>query len=912
MDSSLEQILRTHYVDGVYHTHVSMINPVGRFQFNRQDIETFWELYCDKVKNEEQPMVGIGEKALQYIPVLVDVDLKLKDEDSLQYEEHLYTEDNVMSIIQIYQSVLRDIVDELSDEDLTCVLLEKPIYYIDVGENVYIKNGFHLHFPNIFLNKIDQEVHLIPRVCKMVKEYNVFANLGIEDSSTVIDKQCCSVHWLLYGSRKQEDMDPYKVTAIYNSECEKISIDEAFRHYKIFDNNERPINIRNKAEYYLPRILSIIPYGRDNMELKSNLILPIKEKLREERKRNISEKPIKVSVEEELKIAEKLLPMIGSFRSKEYNEWIHIGFALYNIGEGCNQALDLWLEFSARAEESYDEAGCIYHWERMSTKEDGPTLGTIRYLAMKDSPEEYKKYKNDRSQSHLKDSLNGSHNDIAKALYEDYGDVFVCASIANKMWYQFRGHKWEEIEAGVFLREKISAEIATRFGRMGADIWQKMANEEDKADEESSKNKLKAIQKMYGNCKSAPFKNNVMNEAMEVFYNRKFKDRLDQNPYIIGFQNGVYDLKLNIFRDGRPDDYVSKCLPINYRDYIESDNEVKMVTDFLLKVFPDKSVRNYFLDMYSDVFVGGNTQKVVLFWTGEGDNGKSITQNILEEMLGELSIKFDTTLFTGKKTGLGAAAPELARAAPPVRSATMEEPDKNEELNIGYLKKLSGGDKYWARDLFEKGKATKEVKPMFMLTFICNTLPKLKYSDQATWNRIRVIPFESTFVRAGEPCPETFEEQLLQKRFPRDAEFAGKIPKMLEAFAWYLLEWRKKVTVRIEPPKVREATEIYRKQNDIYRQFIEECIIKAEGVSITMLELYVQFKDWFKEGFPNMSLPVKNDVKEYFEKLWGSPQAGKWRGYRIRTLRDSVDNVVINVPDDGESKNEEEEQGDYE
>ena len=908
MDSSVEQILRNHYVDGVYHTHVSMINPLGRFQFNRQDIETFWELYCDKLKNEEDPIVGIAEKPQQYIPVLVDVDLKFKDDENRTYGEHIYTEENVLTIIQIYQSVLKQIVDECTDEHLTCVLLEKPIYYLDSGNIVYIKNGFHLHFPNIFLNKIDQEVHLIPRILKMVNEYEVFSNLGLEDSSSVIDKQCCSVNWLLYGSRKQEDMDPYKVTAVYNSESEKISLEKAFKHYKIYDNNENKINIRNKIEYYLPRILSILPYGRDNMELKSNLILPIKEKIREERKRNNNnDKPLKVSVEEELKIAGKLLPLLSEFRTREYNEWIHIGFALYNIGEGSNQALDLWLEFSARAEEAYDEAGCIYQWERMIAKEDGPTLGTIRYLAMKDSPEEYKKYKQERSQQHLKDALNGSHNDIAKALYEDFGDVFVCASIPNKMWYQFRNHRWEEIECGVFLREKISSCIASRFGKMGQEIWQKMANEEDKADEDSLKTKLKTIQKMYGNCKSAPFKNNVMNEAMEVFYNRKFKDRLDQNPYIIGFQNGVYDLKLNIFRDGRPDDYVSKCLPINYRDYDMGDKEVEMVTDFLLKVFPDRSVRNYFLDMYSDIFVGGNTQKVVLFWTGEGDNGKSITQNILEEMLGELSIKFDTTLFTGKKTGLGAASPELARAAPPVRSATMEEPDKQEELNIGYLKKLSGGDKYWARDLFEKGKATREVKPMFMLTFICNTLPKLKHSDQATWNRIRVIPFESTFVRAGEPCPETFEEQLLQKRFPRDAEFSGKIPKMLEAFAWYLLEWRKKVTVRVEPPKVREATEIYRKQNDIYRQYVEECIIKIEGASISILELYVQFKDWYKEGFPHMSLPVKNDVKEYFEKLWGTPIAGKWKGYRIRTIRDQEESVIINVPSDGEEKQAEEE-----
>ena len=134
----------------------------------------------------------------------------------------------------------------------------------------------------------------------------------------------------------------------------------------------------------------------------------------------------------------------------------------------------------------------------------------------------------------------------------------------------------------------------------------------------------------------------------------------------------------------------------------------------------------------------------------------------------------------------------------------------DEQLNIGELKKLSGGDSYWARDLFEKGKSTREVFPMFMITFICNKLPKLKYSDKATWNRLRVIPFESVFVDSDQDCPVTFEEQLLQKKFPMDKTFFQKIPGMVEAFAWYLLQWRQKITIRIEPEKVRQATAIYR------------------------------------------------------------------------------------------------------
>ena len=52
----------------------------------------------------------------------------------------------------------------------------------------------------------------------------------------------------------------------------------------------------------------------------------------------------------------------------------------------------------------------------------------------------------------------------------------------------------------------------------------------------------------------------------------------------------------------------------------------------------------------------------------------------------------------------------------------------------------------------------------------------------------------------------------------------------------------------------------------LYRQFIEECIIECDN-TLSLVELYSYFKDWFKEGWPNMQLPIKNNVKEYFEKF---------------------------------------------
>lgn len=897
MNPSVEQILRENYVDGVFHTHVSMLQPRGKFQFNREKLEDFWDVYCNKILEDENAIVGVAEKPQHYLPVLADIDLKVKETDDLDFEEHLYTKDHVKQMIDVYQSVLRNIVENCTDNNLLCVLLEKPMYYISAGETTYVKNGFHLHFPNLFLSKVDQEVHLIPRVKDAAQEMRIFSDLGFEDSGVVIDKACCTVPWLLYGSRKSEDMDPYKATKVFTSDGSELDLEQAFKNYVIYDMREKQIPIRNNIQKFLPRILSIIPYGRQTHEVRNGLISPLKGKLQEQKTKD--KKQLKVSVEEALKTSQRLLPMLADFRAEERNEWITIGWILYNIGEASPQALEQWMEFSARCEDKYDEANCIYEWERMVKKD--LTLGTLRHFASIDSPQLYKEFKREQSEHYVKESLNGSHNDIAKVLFSEYGNEFVCASIAGKTWFQFKDHKWEEIEEGVFLREKISEDIVTKYSDIGSELFTKLASVQDKGEEAMFNARLKQVQKIISNLKSSPYKNNIMKEAMEVFYDRRFKQKLDQNPYIIGFKNGVYDLKLNEFRPGRPEDFVNKTIPIDYTVYNESDEIVQNVIEFLVKVFPDETIRTYFLDTYSDIFVGGNKQKKVYMWTGEGDNAKSITQKFFELMLGELAIKFNTQYFTGKKVASGSANPELSRAAPPVRHATMEEPDADEQLNIGELKKLSGGDSYWARDLFERGKSTREVFPMFMLTFICNKLPKLKYSDKATWNRIRVIPFEATFVEPGEPCPTTLEEQLKQKRFPMDKEFGKNIPRMVSAFAWYLLQWRQKVNVRVEPEKVREATAIYRRQNDIYRQFIEECIIEDDSSSLAITEMYAQFKEWFKEGWPNMCLPIKNEVKEYFDRLWGESERNiKWNGYRIRTLQDDVDcgEVVILDEDD--------------
>lgn len=908
MDPITKKILQANYVDSVHHTHVSLILPRGKFQLNRVVQEEFWKAYMDGLDNPDQKemtrLYGIAEKPRgDYLPVLVDIDLKIRD-DGEDIGDSLYTPDQLQTVIQTYQSVISSIVEDCTDRDLICFVLEKKMYQENKNDRVYFKNGFHLHFPFVFLPKIAQEVHLIPRVKEALKSACTFSGLGVEDSGSVVDDKCIKNYWLLYGSKKSETADPYLLSKVVSFEGKIISLEKALEGYVLFDHKEKPLEIVRPWSYYLPRVFSVLPANRSVKELKKGLVSPLKERLRKDQKSsNASVSYRETSTEENIKTAKKLMPLLSDFRAFDRNEWMDVGWTLFSISEGHQDALEIWCEFSSRCGEKYDENECIHLWANMVKKDK--SIGSLKYYASRDNPEEYKKLRQEEVQKHVLASLEGSHNDVAKALYAEYGDEFVCASVAGKIWFQFKNNIWEQIEDGTFLREKISGSTVAKYTIAIKKLYDDLAQCENKAGNAMIQARIKQVNKMISSLKSAPYKNNVMKEASEVFYDPRFRDKLDSDPFLIAFKNGVYDLRVDAFRAGRPDDYLSKTMPIEYKVFTDDDMKVHEMRTFLQQVFPDRSIREYFLDTSSDVFVGGNHEKIVLFWTGEGDNGKSVTQLFFEKMLGKLAIKLNTNVITGKKPSAGSAFADLARAGGGVRWAVFEEPDADEMINTGIFKHLSGNDSFYARDLFERGKDGREICPMFKLAFICNKLPPIKSADKAVFNRARVLPFESTFCRPENPAPDTFEEQLAQKRFPMDKQFSKKIPELVEAFAWILLEHRKKIKKenrpRIEPEKVRSATELYKKQNDIYRQFVDENIMEDSGKSITLLEVYSIFKEWFKSSLPGHGLPVKNEVEEYFTKVWGYPEPGKrWKGYKQRTIQDDVEagDVIILTEDD--------------
>ena len=899
--SPVHEILQQSRTTGNHFTHVSMVHPNGTFNIHRQLIEDFWSAYCDEIEqqhstamieDEKDPIVyGIAEKAGMIMPVLVDLDIKLPFTEDMDVR-HLYSEDELKQVVELYQTALSSIIKGNVAEEkphlLRCFVLEKPAYRVVSGDHEFIKSGFHLHFPYTFLQRDHHEMHLLPYVMEKMGFRKIFHHLGI-DPKKLVDPSYLRNPWLLYGSRKDgPNMSSYRLTKVYDHFMREMTLEQALAEFRLYDVKEDLIPHQGRELYYLPRILSIqLVTQTEVCEMKPNLpvhhlIMPRIDR----RNREIVAK----NMTQELEKAKQFLDVMSPDRASNYSDWMQIGWALCNISEKSDAGLALWIQFSERWQHYKDDTECISKWTtQFEVREGGVSIGTLSHFAKVDNPVEHKKIVQQYSKPFLDQSLQGSHNDLAKALFQRYGQEFVCASLKPETWYYYTQHRWEKMEDGIFLRKKISDEMVQVFLEMRVKLVEQSNSTVHATQGVKSphivhlQDQIKLVDRMISNLKNTTFKTSVMRECRDEFYNKDFLNRLDKNAWLIGFRNGVYDLQENIFRPGLPEDYLSLQMPIDYVEYQEHDQAVQDVHDFFVKIFPDRDIRLFFLDVSSEVFVGGNKRKHVYFWSGEGDNGKSVTQLFFEKMFGQYAIKLPTSLVVGKRTGSSQATPELARAGNGVRWAILQEPDKRDVLNIGIIKELSGNDSFFARGLFEAGR---EIEPMFKLAVICNDPPSIPYSDKATWNRIRVIPFESTFT---DDPPATWEEQLAQKRFPKDPHFDKKIPAMIRAFAWVLLNHRKKNPTFVEPRRVRLATDLYRLKNDCYQQFMEENVVKDGSSRIILTDIYEAFKSWYREGFPGEKVPVKGEVKEYFSRKWGDPERGMvWKGYRLSMLEDEL------------------------
>jgi len=869
MDKRIVDFLKKYIVSkGQQFSHTSKISPLRSYNIPDEDLENFWQIYQEVVA--EGGIVGITEKPLEIVPLIVDVDFKCPMEDGLK---RYYKPKHIRELIQIYQEIISELVVNPNDENIyTCCVLEKINPTVIGGK---IKDGFHLHFPFFWTEGWIQKEYIRIQVIQRVTEKKIFSDIPFcETLDKVFDRNIPSVCWLMYGSRKEPKLEPYRITKCYNKELDTLKPMHVFK--KKYSNG-------NKAFNY-PRYLSIRDKTMIATQLKPGLTKKsIKNKPKIVRTRTLEQ------ILSDLIISDQLMGMLNDSRANDYNDWMTVGWILFNIAEGHEKGLEQWIAFSKKNDEKFKEGECEKLWEKMERK--NYSLASLKYIASQDAPNEYKIWKNSQINNFLHQYISDAHNDIARVLYLMFENKYICADVDKEIWYEFRGHRWCKIAKGIGLRREFKV-LIDKYSEIMIYYITKSKEEQTEDGKFVYNAKCQKITKLIEKLKNHTFKNAVIKECMEYFHDEKFIERMDEQKHLLVYENGVYDCSICKFRDGRPDDYCTKTTGLYYQEFEEDDPLVLELESIFKKIFPNDKVYKFFKQTTGELIRGGNRHKIFIIWNGGGNNGKSVVADLLEKALGDYYYTPPTSLLTGKSSQSSSATAELI----PLKGARIvcaSETGNDDFMNCEIMKKLTGGDPIYARGLF---KDPITIHPQFILVLHCNKLPKVSAEDKASWERIRVLPFNSKFVKKDK-APDSIEEQWKQRVFVQDRSLKERLPQLAEVFSWWLIKQYNtfKDSELYEPLEVKASTKDYHKINDFYLQFIEDRITITKDYSdvLSLETIYSIFKVWYKECYPGNKTANRDQVKQSLEKKFidsglSGISNGVWRGIKFSESNNDI------------------------
>jgi P4 family phage/plasmid primase-like protien len=867
-------------------TNTSIGSPKVSLNIPDENYDEFINLYSLALTNGIP--LYFTEKPLEPSPLRVDIDFRftIPDDKSGIYSsqssnsslnnnrkyERLYNDDNIYKIVDSYFNIIAKYLN-IADEDKIAYVMEKPN---PVEFRNKLKDGIHIIFPNIIIANNAQ--HFIRRKIIDIGDV-IFKDLPIcNDYESIVDKAIIDVNcWQMYGSKKP-DCDTYRVSSIYkyiDDKTEKIEYTlnarDEIKFIKMF-------SMRKKMNYDINCIKE--EYITEITQYSKHILPALDQKLKSKVQNNILGKALnndkRYVSEDELIFIKKLVnECLSTSRADNYTDWINLGWVLRNIDY---RLLETWVDFS-KISSVYIEGECHQLWDKM--RKDNMGIGTLRWWAKQDNLTKYNDVVNKSIIRLIDEALgsDGSHFDIACVVYAIFKDEF--KAITKDNWYKYdrEKHKWVRAREGLELRKILSVDICKKFMERSHHYAEHCEDPIMKTINEEKSKKCINIAKQ---LKNASFKDSIMKECRTLFIDDKFEELLDSRSHLIGFENGVYDLKLHIFRDGMPDDYILLSTKNNYVKYNSDLFEIGEINDFFAKIFTNKNLRNYVMDILSCIIDGSISQERFYIFTGQGSNGKSKLLDLIQKAIGEYYCILPIALLTQKRAASNAAQSELERTKGR-RFAVMQEPSENERLNIGLMKELSGQDRILVRTLF---KEPYEFKPQFKMILTCNELPEVPSDDGGTWRRIKVCNFSSRF------C----ENPVVNKNeFHMDLELTDKFDKWKEVFISMMIERHKHINPSsiIEPSEVRIATESYKQNNDIIGQFINEKIIIDEEIReprVTITKLYNDFRIWCSSNvIKGKKCPDRNQLKAYFEKLLGVPYDNKgWRGISYK-LEDNED-----------------------
>jgi P4 family phage/plasmid primase-like protien len=885
----------------------------GNYHITPEELPTYYRLYYEHVfvKGRKEYLT---EKQLSVTgngPILIDFDFRY--DYSVTKRQH--SQEHIQDIIQLYLEELKELLVFEDKKPFPIFIMEKPNVN-RVADKTKTKDGIHI----IMGIQMDNTLQMILREKIMEKIGDILELPLTNEWDTVLDEGISkgSTNWQMYGSQKPVN-EAYKLTYYLIAEYESDQRDFTTTAKQITDldlskdlhllsaqyDRHAKFEINPKImQEYTGRIGKTRVKKSSDKRSKINLVLDEEEEDLNIAPSDINDhamlKRVVENVMQGLKTNEQYIKETHEYTQilpeKYYQPGSHllnrqVAFALKRTDDRLFYS---WVMLRSKASDfDFDSIpALLQEWKYNFNKRghgDGVTRRSIMYWAKQDAYEAYERVKNSTIDTYVEETIFEAGDwDYAMVLYHMFKDKYVCSSITNKKWYVFKNHRWEKDE-GQTLRMAISKDLFQIYSDKQNECVADMQNaKENEEQHEKMQRKIKKISEIGIKLKKTNDKNNIMREAMEIFFDKDFVRNMDANPYLMCFTNGVVDFKTKTFRQGYPQDYITKTTGIAYVPFNPDGfkDVAQEICTFMEQLFPQPELRRYMWDHLASCLIGVKKEHAFNIYRGSGSNGKSILADLMSLALGEYKGTIPITLVTEKRNTIGGTSSEVIQLKG-IRYAVMQEPSKDAVINEGIMKELTGGDPIQARALYSESEI---FIPQFSLVVCTNALFEIKSNDDGTWRRMKLVDFISKFISEGEH--HTDDTKYI---FPKDKSLKEKLPSWAIVFISMLVKRAFETDGEVvDCPEVKAASNKYRQSQDCIAGFISDKIEKEQGKSVGKKLLNDVFKEWFQMNYGNRKAPKLMELEEAMNKRFETKAEGKndtrkWINIRIKSDVDELD-----------------------
>ena len=386
----------------------------------------------------------------------------------------------------------------------------------------------------------------------------------------------------------------------------------------------------------------------------------------------------------------------------------------------------------------------------------------------------------------------------------------VLYSYIHKKWYYYSGKVWVEDDLGKVF--EMADYIANSIGKEPIMV-------SDPKDEKLVEQAEKALQAHKKYTRSFRGKENMLKDTQH--HVSVGTDEFDKDRYLFNTVNGYIDLNNSHMMKHQASKKMSR---MSYSEY-NKGSDCPHWEQFLNEIFQgEKELIDYIQRAIGYSMSGDISEQMMFILVGNGQNGKSVFLNVLNDVMGTYAMNIQPQTIA-VKNGMQTANSDVARLKG-ARFVTTTEPNKGMRLDEGTVKQLTGDDKVTARFLYGK---EFEFEVEFKIWMATNYKPIITGTDDGIWRRMAIVPFDYK-------VPKNKIDKKLTSKLK--AELPGILNWCVDGYQL----WRENGLQ--EPYIVSQHRDEYRNEMDIVYSFVSDKCIVNPLASVKKSDLWETFQEW--------------------------------------------------------------------